>query len=331
MISYFFRISILLFLLFFFSIDCFSQQKKELAKDILLATVNGEPITLFDVIANTAGEEKQLALVFSGEELEIERKKIRNEALDNIIDRKLVYAQFKKQGYKLPKQIIEKMLDKLAADLAGGNRKLLETRARKAGLTMDELKEQARERAASSILINERCFKNVYITPKQVFDYYKKNKAEFQESTQLKLQILYLKCNPSEKSFANFAEKLNKMLKDADEKKFAEYVILHSKGPNRDSGGDVGWIAENKLRKEFSSLLIGQEEGTIAGPIMTEEGYYFIRISERKEAKTRNFEDLKEEIREKLSEQKEEENYNSYIKRLKKDALIRIIEKPDQF
>ena len=325
----FFQTLIFLSILFAISLPSFSQDEV-LAKDVLLATVNGEPVTLLDVLAQTLKEEKQLALIFSGKNLEEKRKKMRDSALELIVERKLVYEKFKKMGYKLPKQIIETMLDQLASDLAGGNRQLLESKARKAGLSMDELREQAIERAATGILINERCFKNVYITPKQVHDYYQENKAKFNKKPRLKLQLLYLKCNPGNQTMANFAEKLNKLLKNADNKTFGGYVRLHSQGPNKESGGDVGWIGEDKLRKEFSSLLIGKRAGTIAGPIMTVEGYYFIRISDREEAQTPAISELKEEIRKKLSEKEEEKCYNAYIERLKKGALIRIVKNPSE-
>ena len=296
------------------------------AEDTLVATVNGNPITLLDILADTAPDEKRLSLLYSGEQLKKERKKLRTFALNNIIDRKLVYAQFNKKGYKIPKQIIEKMLDKIAVRLTGGDRKLLEKKARQAGLTMADLREQARERVATSMLLNERCYKVVYITPKQVYDYYNEHKAEFTEPAQLDIQILYLKCNPTDESMIKFAENLKIKLADADEKTFAGYVGLHSQGPNTDRGGEVGWIREDKLRPEFSVYLKGKPAETIAGPITTDEGLYFIRIADRKEEKAPPFKDIKEDIRKKLSKVEEEKMYNRYMALLKRDAVIRILE-----
>ena len=299
--------------------------EKVLAKDVLMATVNGAPVTLSDVRSDTIPDERKLPLLYSGKQLKEEIDKLRNSALNYIIDRKLVYEQFKKKGYKIPKQIIEKLLDRLAGKLTGGDRKLLESRARASGVTMDDLREQARERAATSLLLNERCYKKVYITPKAVYEYYQNHRGEFEKPARINLQVLYLKCDPANKSVAQFAEKLRKKLTGADEKTFAGYVKLHSQGPNKESGGKVGWIGEDKLRPEFTTALTGKESGTIAGPLLTPEGFYFIRIAEREEASCPPFKELKEEIRKKLTKIAEDKMYDKYLSFLKRDAVIRIL------
>jgi parvulin-like peptidyl-prolyl isomerase len=309
----------------FFLLGNLLNADQKLAKDVLMATVNGKPVTLSDVRSDTIPEERKLPLLYSGKQLKEEIQKIRDKALRYIIDRKLVYEQFKKRGYKVPKQIIEKMLDKLAAKLSGGDRKLLESRARNSGVSLEELREQARERAATSLLLNARCYKPAYVTPKQIYDYYLNNQEEFQKPAEINLQVLYLKCDPANKTVATFAEKLRKLLVNANEETFSEYVKLHSQGPNKQSGGKVGWIGEDKLRPEFVKSLKGRNAGTIAGPLLTEEGFYFIRISERKEAETPSFEDVKKEINDKLTKRAEDKMYNKYISFLKRDAVIRII------
>ena len=196
------------FVLFSFSTLCGSE--KILAKDVLMATVNGAPVTLSDVRSDTIPQERKLPMLYSGDQLKKEIENLRYSALIFIIDRKLIYEQFKKRGYNVPKQIIEKMLDRLAANLAGGDRKLLESRARASGVSMNDLREQAKERAATSLLLNARCYKPVYVTPKQVYEYYNTHITEFQKPARINIQILYLKCNPADKSIANFAEKMRK-------------------------------------------------------------------------------------------------------------------------
>jgi peptidyl-prolyl cis-trans isomerase SurA len=309
----------------FLSLTSFSE-KKTLAKSILMATLNGEPITLLDVIADTAPEEKKLGMKFSGEKLKKEKWKIRHQALEKIIDRRLVYEEFKTRGYKLPEDIIERMLDGLAKSLAKGDRKLLERKARKAGLSMDDLREQAKERAASSLLINERCSKSVYITPKQVYDYYLANRSDFTIPAKLNLQAILMKCSGGDSAVARFAERLKKSLKNVNDEKFASYAKLYSQGPNHKNGGNVGWISESDLRPEFKQLLTGSKVGSIHGPIRTPEGIYFIRVKDREEAVAKLFDNVKDAIREKLTGVEKEKKYKEYSKRLRKFAVIRYLD-----
>lgn len=301
-------------------------EKKPLAKSILMGTVNGEPITLLDVIADTAPEEKKMGMIFSGERLKKEKWKIRHRALENIIDRRLVYAEFKTRGYKLPEAIIERMLDGLAASLAKGDRKLLEQKARKNGLSMEDLREQAKERAASSLLINERCSKSVYITPKQVYDHYVANCAVFTMPARLNLQAILMRCGAGDSAVAKFAKRLKKSLMNADVKKFASYAALYSQGPNQKNGGKVGWIPETDLRPEFKKSLTGAQVGSIHGPIRTPEGIYFIRVQEREEAVVKLFDNVKTAIREELTETEKSRKYKEYSEKLRKFAVIRFLD-----
>lgn len=293
--------------------------------DVILATVNGEPITLFAVIAETGPQESQLSLMYSGKRLQNKIKEIRKNAIDDIIARKLISERFDSLGFKVPKQMIEKMLDSIAADIAGGDRKQLEKEARKAGLSMDDLKKQAQMRAATMMLINARCYQDVYITPKQIWDFYQKNKEDYRLPRKINLQMLYLKSKEDigTGNIAQFAIKLRPHIIKADEKTFNEYVKTHSVGPNKEKGGDVGWVAIDKLRPEFSLAIQNKATGSIVGPIKTPEGFYFIRIKDQEAPKDKSFDSVKEAIKNKLEEDVKQKNYDKYIKDIRSRAVIR--------
>lgn len=293
--------------------------------DVILATVNGSPITMFAVQSETAREEAQLRLMYTGSKLKEETKKIRKQAIDDIIARKLISERFTAKGYKVPKQLLETMLDTIAADLAGGDRKLLETKAREAGISLEALKKQAKMRAATMMLINAKCYQDVYITPKQVYDYYEKNKKDFRLPRKIRLQILYLKSTADNGTgnIAQFAIRIRPKIIQADEKAFSEFVKTYSLGPNKDLGGDVGWMEIDKLRTEFSLGLQDKAKGHVAGPIKTPEGFYFIRIKDIEEQKGKSFESVRKAIKEKLENEEKDKNYDKYIKQIRSRAFIR--------
>lgn len=293
--------------------------------NVILATVNGEPITLFAVRAETAQQESQLSLMYSGKRLNHEIEDIRKNAIDDIIARKLVSEQFDSKGYKVPKQFIERMLDTIASDMAGGDRKQLEKQARKSGISMEELRKQAHRRAATIMLINARCYQDVYITPKQVWDYYEKHKYDYRLPRKIRLQMLYLKSKEDDGTgnIAQFAIKLQPHIVQADEKAFKEYVKTHSVGPNKENGGDVGWVEIDKLRPEFSRALKNKPTGSVVGPVKTPEGFYFIRIKDQEEQKDRSFDSVKTAIKNKLEDDEKKKNYDKYIEKIRSRAIIR--------
>lgn len=309
--------------LIFFSICRIEILGQEL-QNAILATVNGEPVTLFDTVLECAREEARLPMVYSGKDLQVEIEKLRKKTIIDIIGRKLLYEEFKEKGYTLPKQCVEEMLDNLAADIGGGSREVLEKKALASGMTMDNLREMALEKIAVKALVDELCYKKAYITPKEINDYYRDNIKEFSRPPRVELQILLLKKDGLyEENLADFVKKLEEEIKVADEGVFSKLVKLYSEGPNISEGGNVGWIEEDKLRPDFAQALKGLKAGDIAGPVKAEEGLYFFRLAGRIQERTEPLAAVKDKIQDSLLQKEKEKYYSEYIQRLKDKAVIR--------
>ena len=297
--------------------------EKALDKFAVLATVNGMPITSLDVFLDTIAERERLSATCSGEKLDAEIRKIEMASVNRLIDSKLVFERFKKRGYKIPREIVERFVDKISANVAGGDRKLLAEKARKSGMTMDDIRMKALERAAVMILLDARCDKAVNITPKQVWDYYQAHKDKFAKPASVSLQILYLKPY-HEKATAELAP----LLATADERTFSKFVLSRSDSPRVTNGGKIGWINEADIRPEFAAELKGKPKGTVAGPIKTKEGFYFVRICDKKAPEAPSFENLRENIRDTLKKAEVKKKYDEYVGKLRKNAVIRIFLDP---
>ena len=72
--------------------------------DSVLAAVNGEPITLAEILPAVRDREFQLRNAFSGKKLENEILKLRCKAGEEIINRKLIVADFHTKNLVIPPQ-----------------------------------------------------------------------------------------------------------------------------------------------------------------------------------------------------------------------------------
>ncbi len=312
-----------------FVCSIFSEENKGLGRperfySSVLATVNGIPVTLYDVLLETSNEEQKLAMIFNGDQLAKETQKLRIKKVKELVDRKLCYMEFKDKAYKIPEQYVEDMLDGLAANMTGGDRKKLEKKALGEGITLNDLRGKAHEKIAVDILVHEFCYRNVFVTPKEVNEYYAKNTSEFSKTAQIELQILLLKKDGKHKEdFSETATKIKADVAKADKDVFTTLVKLYSEGPDLSKGGNIGWLEESKLRPEFAEAVKGLQNSSIAGPVQTAEGIYFIRISDRMPAKSKSFDEVRDEISEKLTKLEKEKRYNDYMNKLKEKAVIR--------
>jgi len=221
-------------------------------------------------------------------------------------------------------QIIEDLIDNLARESSGGNREKLEKRVHAEGMSMTELKEQARERAAVQIFTKQIIYGPVNISPKELHDYYRQHLTEFSEESRLALQVLLLKKNGRfQGSLDQLVDKLKQDVPIADEERFTVLVKLYSDGPKISQGGRIGWIARSKLRSEFLPFLKAAETGDKFGPISTAEGHFFLRVDNSIPVRVKDFNSAKEEILQKLQEQGRQRRYDEFIRKLKNKAVIR--------
>lgn len=289
----------------------------------VLATVNGSPITLSDVLELSGWQETRLPFIYQGEQLNKQLGALRKETLERVIDRKLIFLDFKNKKFKLPKDFEENNLDRIAENYNIDDRDELKTLLESKGIAYSEFKQKAYENAAVDALTYDTCFRNVFITPKQIDDYYKAHKNEFTSPEQVRLQVLMLKTNGIHKDdLATLTKNLTSTLIGKSKENFNNAVLLYSEGPNVREGGDIGLMETSKLRKDFVDAIKSAKPCDIVGPIESPDAYYFIRIDELIPKREKGLKETKKNIEEKLSATQQKSNYNDYVKKLRTKASV---------
>jgi len=290
--------------------------------DSILASVNGEPISLLDVIYESSFSESRLYAIYSSKEIFNEIEKLRKKILDDIIDRKLILLEYNAtKPFTVPRQYVENLIDELAMNFGCTNRSELVEKAKEAGTSIDELRKKARTRVITQIMISQYIYTVVNLTPREIYEYYQKHKKEFSSDPQVRLQLLLI--GKQHKDQKRIKKELIEAFKKADKKIFTGMVRLYSNGPGAMRGGDLGWIECSELRPEFAKATKGKKVGTIIGPIETDEGTYFLRINDRKKAVKAEFSKMIPDIKEKIEAERKQKAYKAYIAKLRKKSIIR--------
>ena len=322
MLKYFF---LLLFSLFAFSLNA-QERTVELGResriDSVLASVNGEPVTLLDVMLESGRDENRLASMFTGERLYEETAKVRRGVVEEIVIRKLIYSEYREHPFDIKKQHVEDVVDSIARSMGDGTRAGLERRLKSFGATIREVREKAREKIAVDVLLMEHCDRRVFITPRQVYEYYEANKEKWTSPEQISLQLLLVRKDAGKDTTA-IVRDLAKMLEGADESVFSRIARENTEGPNASTGGKIGTIDRGSLRSEFQSVLKDAETGTVAGPVETTEGFYFLRVAARIPAVKKPFREVAESIRQELFRAEVEKLRTEYRKKLLRQAVVR--------
>ena len=294
-------------------------------KDSVLVSVNGEPITLLDVILENGTQEKELAGVYSGERLVDKTFDLRNETVDRIICRKLVYEKYKADPFDIPRQEVENLLDAYVRDSGADSRATLEKNLLPYGITMERLRERARERIAVEVLLMRDCDHQVFITPKEVYEDYKAHPEKWTVPEKISLQLLQI--NVTAGSAGGDPQAAVKAVrqeldKDSSRKNFTRLVLEKSDGASASTGGIMEDVEFDDLRPEFIEALKGKKADDVVGPIEAPEAFLFLRVIGTEPAKLIPFSQASREVYDALYKERVEEKRREYYNQLKRKAVI---------
>ncbi len=289
----------------------------------VLASINGQPVTLLDVVQETAPLEQELAVMYTGERLNREIEKLRRSALEDIITRRLICKEYEAEPFQVPDQMIENMIDEHAKMLGGLTRKELELQLKQSRMTLADLKKKIRERIIVNVILIRNCDKQVVVTPKDVYEEYQKNIDRWTHPAQVEFQMIQLnRENPRSGTTApETAEKLSSVLSaGSGEELFINLMEEYSDGPRN---GFTNSVELPKLRPEFQNALKNKKSGDVVGPIETVEAIFFIRIKSLQLATPIPFEKAAPELEEQLRREAIRKKRTEYGNSLRAKALIR--------
>ena len=107
---------------------------------------------------------------------------------------------------------------------------------------------------------------------------------------------------------------------------FAEVAQEFSADSSKDNGGDIGFFSKGQVIPEFEEACRNLKVGEVSGVVKSSLGYHVILLTDRKPARERALEEVKDEIRKQLSEQKQKKHVETMVQELRAKAFIRIHE-----
>lgn len=100
-------------------------------------------------------------------------------------------------------------------------------------------------------------------------------------------------------------------------KSFEEVAKETSTCPSGQEGGDLGEFGRGQMVKEFEDAAFEAEIGAVIGPVKTQFGYHLIKVEAKNEARQFTFDEVKEQIKKTLLQQKQQQAYTEKIAELK--------------
>ena len=291
--------------------------------DSVAASVNGEPISVRELLAETARQESVLRATTPQSEQYDAILKLRKDALEKMINRKLLLDAYKQQPFPIPQQYIESAMDEIALSQAIRSRREFYAKLREQKTTPEELRKLVLEQLILQAMTARRIQIRGQVTPREIREYFDAHKHELDTPEEWELAAIAIAADSPVHKNPGGVKELAEILQKQPEK-FADFAGLYSAGPNAENGGSLGWIPLPALRPEFADACQDVEHGKVAGPLKVDHMDYFLKVLRVKPSANADFAKLEPELRKKLEAERKKQIMDEYYQELRQNAVIRI-------
>ena len=311
---------ILLFLLMLsVSVLLYSQEVIE----EIVAIVNDEIITLSQVKEQDEVLRLMLRAQYQGEEFQKQYALRRRGLLDEMITERLLLQEAEKQDLNIDEQMklyIENIKKENNIDSDAELIRLM----REQGTDFEEWKKMLRENIMKEGIIVTEVNRNIVLDDSEIVSYYKLHPEEFIEPPEYKLKAIYLSAEliGEEEIEAKKREIDSKIASGED---LAALASEYSDGPEKESQGDLGTFKKGELEKTLEQAVEKLKVGEMTPWLKIRNGWYLLKLEEKKEERLKPFEEARKEMEQKLFTEKYQKKFVEFLKRLKEKSYIKIL------
>ena len=246
------------------------------------------------------------------------------EVLAEVNGTKITTEDFKKELETLPPYL------KPMTETAEGKKEMLETmvirelilqEAKKEGVEKSsevaEKLEELKKRVVVEAYLKKKVEEQSKLTDEEMKKFYDENTEKFRSDNQVRASHILVK---SEKE----AQDLLARLKAGE--KFEELAQKHSMDAANTKGGDLGWFSKGGMLPEFEKVAFNLNEGDTSGIVKTKYGFHIIKVTGKRPAGIRTFDEVKDQLKAALLPTKQQEVFQKLKEDLKKNSKYTIKE-----
>lgn len=217
---------------------------------------------------------------------------------------------------------------KAMADTPNGRKEMLETMvvrelimadAKKNGIDKDPKIEERladlKKRLIVELYLNKKLEAASQMSDADLKAFYEQNKERFKTGEQIKASHILVK---TEKEAQDV---LNQLKSGA---KFEDVAKKSSVDSSAAKGGDLGWFGAGNMVPAFEKAAMALKEGETSGIVKSDFGFHIIKLTGKRPAGIRPFEEVKEQIKAAVMPSKQQEVFQKVKEELRKGAKVTI-------
>jgi peptidyl-prolyl cis-trans isomerase C len=287
-----------------------------------VAVVNGEKITKKSLDQKLAYVQSRYAS--QGRRLQPQQlADVQKDIVERMVEKELLYQESKDLGITIEDEKVKGRLQQFQDKFP--NKEKYQQQLDQLGYTEEMIRREIRENMAIQQLIEQEIASGIEVTDEDLQSYYDDNADQFTTPAKVKARHILVKTDKQADAADTEAarEKIEAIQKRvAEGEEFAEVAKEESECPSSDKGGDLGFFSKGRMVPPFEDAAFSMEPGEVSDIVETRFGYHLIKVEDKKEASQKSYEEVKENLRKQLENEKVKEAIGEYVAKLREDAEI---------
>lgn len=300
--------------------------------DKVVAVINDEVITLSELEEETNSVFKSITKDNPGAPVSEALQKAREIALNGMIESHLIQQKAKKYNVIVTDDDVAGAYDKMRSGMSLSPEEF-KHKLELSGLNEESYRNKLKEQILQSRLLSYDVRSKIIVSDEMILDYYDENytsKVDAGSFYLLQIGMSWPKTADPEqlaaaqKETRERTERVYKLAQSGQD--FKSLAEKFSELPSASDGGDIGSFTLDEMARSMRDAVGSLQPGEISAIVETPSGYQFFKLlSGDKNAivVTASYEAVKEEIREKIFEEKLKVAYAEWVKNLKEEAYIK--------
>lgn len=309
-------------------VSCASLASAQSSRNGIAAVVNGTVITKAEVADAVAAQSQMIIMQNRNNPARAEQElaEVQSKALDQLIERELIMADFKASGGTIKPQYVEDDINTLIREQFKNDRESFVVELAKSGMTLKKFREMREKMIIAQIMRAKHGGNQPPPTPKQVEDYYRDHLDTWRDKTMLKISTITIPKFSSDPAATvatqkQLAEEVrSKIIAGAD---FATMAKTYSQDSRAENGGEWDWMDRSLMKPSMADVALKLKDGGVSQVIDDEAAFIVIYLDAKKLGTVTPLEKVRDDIERLLRTDAARGDVEKWIENLKRKAVIR--------
>jgi peptidyl-prolyl cis-trans isomerase SurA len=298
----------------------------------IAVVVNGTVITHSEVREAVKAQEQMFRFQMRDDPMGLDKalKELKEGAVDSLVDRELILAEFRKIGGTIKPQYVEDDINSIVRENFNGDRDAFVSELARTNMTMKKFRELREKMIIVQVMRGRYAAQQNPPTPLDVREYYEKNIDRYRDKDMIKISTITVSkysgdASATPASQRRLAEELRaKVIGGAD---FAATARTHSQDSHAEDGGEWDWMERTQMKKSIADAAFAVKEGGISPVVEDEAAFIIIAVDAKKLGKAEPLENVRPQIERMIRQERSKKELDAWLESLRRKAVIKRFDK----